>query len=455
MRHNRIITADLIEVPMSSPQSTVLVKRFAFFATRTVTTEKTTIRGQRLIHDEVDKVSKLYSDFDREAKFVWLTPKPNSKLPCYKIDLSKLDGDNIRAPSWTDDILYRGDISSIAIGAIFSPRPMFEYDDDHISEFMNLIKRDCSDYLSQWDKQTPLFYGVQDIHENNLLFADTSRFLYEEIKTNGTPSILETAMRQDGFIATESNSIRVSGDPVKAASRGSVYAVFPWNGYHFTHSNTESNIPMIENTIFGAMKIQDHWNTLKDNYQNNDINEAIVSGKDFMLSGRGFYAINANTLAQFAKNGLMEKREKWEIGKKYFTRQIEVLLNPSKSELFGFGRNLFNGGDDDVSLRGEYFESDKLFVFWDASSATHGDIEEYLDRDDEAEMIGGDESHSGRFYIAFGKNDEIIFVGNPQVIFKDPRSLKMFDRIDYISGRETEYKSSKWGIPAREFPYFM
>jgi hypothetical protein len=329
MRSNKFITPEVIEIPLTASFGTILVGRYAYWNPRKQHSFKLGgVQATRLIGEEVEKVASLYPGFDREDRFVWLSNRPAKTGTAYKIDLSRLNILELRSPKWTPDVLYRGNIPASAIVGTIRPAPITESKaNDHIKEVVGMIQRDCSDFLGEWDHQTPLFMGLRGVKPNQRLFPDTSRFIYssveprergDDITGKHFTAIIDDAMKKTGFTATRLNSVRVTGNLDLAHIEGGVYAIFPLNGYNFSWSTIVGDYvrhfadsPIYHatsypRTKFGLqLRIMDYWKSIEGSYATTDINAAIASGHEILLAGSGFYGIQAHTFAEIAKKGLL------------------------------------------------------------------------------------------------------------------------------------------------------
>jgi len=309
---NTLVTPENIEIALTASGGSLVIPRFWYFIPKNKKKYRNIgIRGSKLNIKEVEKVSKLYKKITKDDLFVWLSPKPAAKM-CYKIDASKIDPNMLRQPEWSKDLLCKGDITANCIVNIAYPDTINEKQ----FEIVELLKTNCSDYLNEGSILSPLFIGMTEIQESEKVFFNSSTVLLKDISNNlnGYPKIISENMEGSGFNAILKSAI-VTGDIERAKNEGGLYVVFPLNGYSFTWSNiVKEHISHLSSydkvypaTQFGIkLKILDYWKSISSSYKNTNLKEAISSHHEILLSGPGYYAVEAGTFASIIKNGLME-----------------------------------------------------------------------------------------------------------------------------------------------------
>lgn len=123
------------------------------------------------------------------------------------------------------------------------------------AQIVKTILEECSDYVP-YTKEGTLYRGINGNHDS---------FLYQEYPSNRKPThstiilhdFLNDVFARKGFKTNRSNSIFCSGRSSDAATYGTVYVVFPKNGFNFLWSpkisDAYNNVDIFKETKLSKM----------------------------------------------------------------------------------------------------------------------------------------------------------------------------------------------------------
>jgi hypothetical protein len=122
---------------------------------------------------------------------------------------------------------------------------------NQLDEFFELVRRDCQPYI-QGMNDTLLYRGIirtisggPKLSDNDNLLTDVP--IHQDRKSIYTPNDANEAlsyyMRQDGFVATRTNSLFTFPDPTLASHFGKTYIIFPIGPVNFTWHDPEYDLP--------------------------------------------------------------------------------------------------------------------------------------------------------------------------------------------------------------------
>lgn len=128
-------------------------------------------------------------------------------------------------------------------------------------------------------------------------------------------------------------------------------------------------------------------------------------------------------------------------------KMVNYSINPTRQNIIALSR-----GVSLPQLRGLVLQNG--CVVWPADKALHYAMSIALGR--EGEFDGTGMAGEDHFQVAV-ENNEIIYVGNPELIVRHfPNFLRVFDKIDIMGpddedeGFRNPYEPSEWGLPTRE-----
>ena len=133
--------------------------------------------------------------------------------------------------------------------------------DANIQELADIIKKKCSKYLESVQPGQFLWHGTSS-KTKDMVYASKSRAVRIPVDSDKfITSLFDKALNEHGFIATRSNSIFVIGDKNAAEEYGTLYAIFPINGFNFTWSMSHNDVILSKNTglrykLFNPEKLQ-------------------------------------------------------------------------------------------------------------------------------------------------------------------------------------------------------
>lgn len=101
-----------------------------------------------------------------------------------------------------------------------------------------VIKSQCSEFLSQRPQQSMLFRGLDDKYNKLTIFKSISR---NDRQAKGTTqdfkAIFDAYLESKGIKANRTNSIPTSPNEYHAKRFGTVYMIFPINGFEWSSQN--------------------------------------------------------------------------------------------------------------------------------------------------------------------------------------------------------------------------
>lgn len=120
---------------------------------------------------------------------------------------------------------------------------------DNVVKMIELIKVNCSESLSYMKKDSHFLYrGMSEHHE--AMFVAGTRLARKPLHSNHLSSvIIDNALIAAGMTAIRSNSIYCTTDSRVADTYGTLYYIFPRNGFNFTWTTHVDLFSTIEKVI--------------------------------------------------------------------------------------------------------------------------------------------------------------------------------------------------------------
>lgn len=170
---------------------------------------------------------------------------------------------------------------------------LFELDQqEDIEKWITLIQSKCSIAIRSMKKANKFLYHgskIQRWHDDSKHSPTkmTGNFIYSITKER-TPYApfpnAEKLLQRSGFDALRSNSLFCSGDIETASSYGTVYAVFPVDGFNFTWSKSVSDYFNYANDHNYKSMTIDEFLSLEQ-FDNTDLPTALRSGHAIYIKG--------------------------------------------------------------------------------------------------------------------------------------------------------------------------
>lgn len=159
------------------------------------------------------------------------------------------------------------------------------------------IRKNCHEYLSK-SKGTMMYHGIWE-DTNFLPSIYISHSPIGRMPVDLSPveqTEIDRQLKVYGFKALRSNSIFCSGEPSVAAEYGSVYMIWPFDGFNFTWARN------IDDAII--TKDKKGWLdgdiVKRYNFDNTDLHAAISSGHEIYINGK-YLAVSPEFLESYMK----------------------------------------------------------------------------------------------------------------------------------------------------------
>jgi len=156
-----------------------------------------------------------------------------------------------------------------------------------VQKVSDYIRHKCQQYLSMINPKTDILYrGIENRSHYHAIDITGERKNRSPIDSSTElHNKIDDMLYEQGFVARRSNSWFGTGNFMTAGVYGKVYVAFPTDGFHYTWSDTVSDL---------FTYYQEHrtkgidWvvNSIKDSYEsdNNSIKNAIQSKNEIMFT---------------------------------------------------------------------------------------------------------------------------------------------------------------------------
>jgi hypothetical protein len=180
----------------------------------------------------------------------------------------------------------------------------------------NLIHKHCSDALTAMKSTGKFLYHGSDNHDmghNKAIVGHTNVDRQPKDIDIFAQKVIDSKLAAAGFKALRANSIFCTGSESQAHTYGSLFYIFPINGFNFTWS------PLTHDLLLDINKVISEKDFItKLEFKKTDFADAILSRNEIYINGK-FIAISRDYGENFTKQLLESKQNQLMVGDKIKT----------------------------------------------------------------------------------------------------------------------------------------